>query len=361
MVELLQRTADDVVCLVRAHGEDVTTRLHRALVHAATCYGVADILEHAIRERCRAVAGDVDLPDCGISTTDGLHCDEFWHSAASLRFEDRYAAEIFQTNAQGTLHALDLAARLGAKHFNYMSTAYVCGTRSGRILEEATPLDGQVNNQYERSKVAAESFVAKDDRFGRRIMRPSIVVGHSRTLQATNFTGLYGFLRKLYAFRGMMDRAQAGLLDRKSVRLRLDTDCTLDFVPIDRVTANAVTIATKTNPARNEVEYYHLTNPTAPAISPTLAMVAQSAGLSSMTFVNNRNDFDWLDEKFNSRIDFYNSYFLAAKTFDRRRLERIVGDEPHEAYDMPPERIRDYCDWYVHQLKEARTGLPETR
>jgi nucleoside-diphosphate-sugar epimerase len=254
-----------------------------------------------------------------------------------------------------------LAARLGAKHLNYMSTAYVCGARSGRILEEAAPEDVPVNNQYERSKVAAESFVARDNRFGRRIMRPSIVIGHSKTLKATNFTGLYGFLRKLHAFRGMMDRAQTGLLDRKSVRLRLDADCTLDFVPIDRVTANAVTIATTTCPAKHEVQYYHLSNPLAPPISPTIAVVAQAAGLSSMTFVNNRNDFDWLDEKFNSRIDFYNSYFLAAKTFDRSRLERIVGDEPHEAYDMPPERIRDYCDWYVHQLKEARADLPETR
>lgn len=361
VVELLQRTSDPVICLVRPHSENVTERLHRTIMHAAECYGMVHTLREAIVERCRAIAGDVEQPHCGISTLENLHCDQFWHSAASLRFEDRFATEIIQTNVQGTAHALDLAARLGTKHFNYMSTAYVCGSREGVILEAPTAADVSLNNQYERSKVAAELLVAKDDRFGRRIMRPSIVVGHSRTHEATNFTGMYGFLRKLHAFKGMMERTQAGLLSRKSIRLRLNTDATLNFVPIDRVVANAVTIAMRTCPARNEVEYYHLTNPTPPATDATVDTVVECVGLPSMTFVKDKNDFDWLDEKFNSRVDFYNSYFMGCKTFDRTRVERIVGDEALDSYDMRPERVGAYCRWYVNKLKEERLGLPETR
>ncbi len=362
VVELLQRTSDDVVCLVRSNAnEDATTRLHRLILHAAECYDAPEGVKRAVRDRCRAVAGDVELPYCGVSATDDLACTQFWHSAASLRFEERFAEEILRTNVQGTANALDLATRLGVSHFNYMSTAYVCGSRSGRILEAEAPDGVALNNQYEKSKVAAERLVSKDQSFGRRIFRPSIVIGHSRTRAATNFTGMYGFLRKLLAFKGMMERTQAGLLNRKSVRLRLDSFASLDLVPIDCVVSHAVTIMQATNPAKHEVQYYHLTNPTAPTMGESVATVVEAAGLSPLTFVPGNTEFDWLDEQFNSRIDFYSSYFIGAKTFDRSETERIVGPESAERYALPPATLAKHCLWYVDQLKAERANLPKTR
>lgn len=361
VLELLQRTSDDVVCLVRPHGAFVTTRLHEALLHAAKSYGAPESVIAAIRERCRAVAGDVEQPGCGVAEAEIGDCSQFWHSAASLRFEDRYAEEISRVNVQGTAHALELAGRLGATQFNYVSTAYVCGSREGTILETEQPADVPLNNHYERSKVAAESLVIADPRFARRIFRPSIVIGHSRTLAATNFTGIYGFLRKLNAFQGMMARTQKGLMARKSVRLRLDVEGTLDLVPIDRVAANAVTIALSTKPVAPEIDYYHLTNPHAPRTASVVDTMAELTGLSPMTFVKGNSDFDWLDEQFNSRIDFYASYLNCQKTFDRKNVVAIVGVEPSEPYAMSVPILKKYCGWYLDLLNAERAGLPETR
>ena len=89
----------------------------------------------------------------------------------------------------------------------------------GQLILEQKSSSVRRNNYYEISKAQAEELVEADTRFGRRIFRPSIVIGHSRTLGATNFTGMYGFLRKLEVFHGLMQRTQAGLMQRKAFHL----------------------------------------------------------------------------------------------------------------------------------------------
>jgi thioester reductase-like protein len=360
ILELLQHTTGDLVCLVRPSAEDVTVRLHRALELAADAYQAPTSIKNAIRERCYAIAGDVETEGCSVGAIPELSCSEFWHSAASLRFEDRYAEEIFRTNTQGTAHALALAERVGASYFNYMSTAYVAGSQEGTILE-VSPSDAHANNNYEKSKVGAERKVIDDTHFGHRIFRPSIVIGHSRTFAATNFTGMYGFLRKLYAFHGMMERTQKGLMARKSMRLRLDVGAELNLVPIDQVVANAVTISKATSPAPGQNEYYHLTNPVAPAVDEVMEAMYRIIGLAPPTYQKDTSGFEWLDEKFNSRLDFYRSYLIGHKTFDRANVSRYVVGEAMEPYDLSPERVERYGRWYVERLAQEREDQPVTR
>lgn len=360
-IEILRRTNDDVLCLVRPGSEDVTERLHGAIMRAAECYGLSADIEDAVVERCRAIAGDVEQPGCGISAIPEYRCDHFWHSAASLRFEDRYAEEIDRTNILGTSHALDLAARFGTRYFNYISTAYVCGSSDGTVFEGPTAPDVPINNRYERSKVAAELLVANDDRFARRIMRPSIVIGHSRTRAATAFSGMYGMIRQFHAFKGMADRMQSGVLDEKSIHVLADGDTRINFVPIDRVVENAVAIAMQTRPEISEVQYYHLTNPTPPPVDVCLSALAEIIGLQPMTYASSTQEFDWIDDKINGRIGFYASYLTGQKIFDRTRAEAVVGDTGHEAYDMPESVLREYGEWYVDLLQGERAALPGTR
>ena len=50
------------------------------------------------------------------------------------------------------------------------------------------PAGTETNNQYERSKVDAEAVMA-DSNLHYRVFRPSIVIGHSRTLAAESSMG----------------------------------------------------------------------------------------------------------------------------------------------------------------------------
>lgn len=358
VLELLQRTSDEVLCLVRPGSEEVTARLRRVLERAAECYDAPAHVKRAIAERCHAVAGDV-VDDCTIPSMPDRVFTQFWHSAASLHFEDRYADEIRAVNVRGTAHALELAARLGAAQFNHLSTAYVAGSRQGEIAEAACPRDTQFHNPYEKTKHEAEALVERDDRFARRILRPSIVIGHSRTLETTNPTGLYGFLRKLRAYKGMLARTQVGLIQEKSLKVFVDAGTELNLIPIDRVAANAVTIAQVPHPP--PISYFHLSNPTAPQADTTVDVMFETVGLARPTFVKDAASFDWLDEKFNSRVTFYRSYLTGFRTFDRTSTVRVVGAEPAAPYQLPSDVLRKYCAWYVARLEQEWVDLPPTR
>lgn len=357
VLELLQQTDVHVVCVVR--GPEPQARLRATLRQAAQSYGQPESLLSLIETRCHAVSGDVQQSGCGINSLPRFHYDQLWHSAASLRFEDRYADEIFAINVQGTQHVLALAHRLGIRHFNYMSTAYVVGALEGVLPEASVPVD-VTHNVYEKSKLLAERLVEGTPGLGKRIFRPSIVIGHSRTRAATNFTGMYGFLRKLYAFRGMMARAQAELLQHKSLAIKGDSDVTLNFVPIDCVVSDAVAVMKGSCPAPGENTWYHLTNPSPPLVGEVISLMFQSLNLSVPRWVTSMEGLEWLDEKFNERTDFYRTYFFGEKQFDRSRTNQFVPVQP-EPYAMPEPTLRDYYRWYLERLDAERQSLPSSR
>ncbi len=360
VLELVRRTDVELVCLVRPGATPAAERLRAALRDAAAAYDADAAVVAAIDLRCHAVEGDVVLPECGGAPLPRLHYDQLWHGAASLRFEDRYADEIVRVNTHGTRHALAWARAAGARQVNYMSTAYVAGAGVGRILE--TPCDGaETNNLYERSKIDAEAIVVGQRDLGVRVFRPSIVVGHSQTRGATNFTGMYGFLRQLTAFRGMMQRTQARLLAETALQLRLQVGAPVDLVPVDLVVQNAVTIMQGTDPAPGEAQYYHLTNPLAPDVDRVVALMFEELGLCPPRFVGDDVALEWLDERFDRRIGFYRSYMRGDRVFDRSNVERRVGRESSVPYAMTDDTLRAYYRWYLERLDATRRDLPVGR
>src|SRR5215469_17363536 len=115
VLELLGQPETEVYALIRPAGESSEERLQAALHHAAHAAGYGDALDQSIAERCHAVEGDIHSENCGTSAGAFPRPDEFWHVAASLRYEDRYAAEIFRTNVEGTHNALALAGTTGVE------------------------------------------------------------------------------------------------------------------------------------------------------------------------------------------------------------------------------------------------------
>ena len=362
ILELLLRAPDDVVVgVVRPSlSASPTIRLRDAVRAGAEAYDVPDDALKDVLQRCIAVAGDVSLPGCGVEVLPDYDYDQLWHSAASLRFEDRFADEIFAVNTAGAARTLDLAARAGVGAFNYFSTAYVSGRLEGAIPEA---LHGGVtpNNHYEASKLEAEARVAAETRFGVRVLRPSIVIGHSRTLAATNFTGMYGFMRKLYGFAGVMARTQAGLMARTPLRLRGDGGVPLDLVPIDRVVSNAVTIARETAPVPGEPLFFHLNNPTPPRLDDAIGPMFDAVGMARPTWVSDDDELGWIDEKFNRGIDFYRTYLRGQKVFRRDSTEGAVGPEAAGPYLLDADRLNRYYGWYLEQLVAERSALPAPR
>ena len=100
---------------------------------------------------------------------------------------------------------LDFAARVGLRRFHHVSTAYICGLRSGRVLESELDQGQSLGNVYEESKLAAEKML-REARFldVLTVYRPASIVGDSHTGATTNYHGFYLPLQLAYAFSGMV-------------------------------------------------------------------------------------------------------------------------------------------------------------
>jgi len=187
------------------------------------------IVPAAERSRVQVHSGDVSQPNCGLALPDYQRlCSEATrviHSAATVRF-DHSLDEARRINVEGTRRMLDLAA--GARQlrsFAYVGTAYVAGERADLVRESELSVGQGYRNTYEQTKAEAEALVRS--RLGSLpgvILRPSIIVGDSRTGVTSSFKMMYWPL-KIYARR--LWRTVPGF-----------PDAVLDIVPVDFVAAS---------------------------------------------------------------------------------------------------------------------------
>jgi nucleoside-diphosphate-sugar epimerase/putative sterol carrier protein len=172
------------------------------------------------------------------------------HCAASTVFNDRSVQASRQTNVQGLQRILDLARRQQVP-FVHVSTAYVCGNRTGPVLENELDVGQQFGNIYERTKCEGEALVHEwSSQTGLRaiVLRPGIVLGDWSEGRAVRFHTLYHLLRALDAF-GPSAEGQ---------RLRLvgQADVTKNIIPVDYFARVAWRLIRSGRPGT-----YHITHP----------------------------------------------------------------------------------------------------
>jgi thioester reductase-like protein len=194
LVRLLERDERPVYVLVRAEDDErANERLGRLL---ESLLGSREPWSR----RAVAVRGDVTQPWLGMSSRQrdsvAERTDRVIHCAASVSFtmgvEDQR-----RINVHGTRRMIELAGlcarRGGLEAFAHVSTAYVAGTHPGTFREEDLDVGQAFRNAYERTKFEAELLVR--ERGGDlpvKVLRPSIVVGDSRTGWTPAFNVLYG-------------------------------------------------------------------------------------------------------------------------------------------------------------------------
>ena len=155
--------------------------------------------------------GDISQAELGLDPRQldwvRRHCDSVVHNAASLSFQaDEKTGEPWRSNVDGTRNVLELCRTTGIRKFHYVSTAYVCGLRDGRILESELDEGQEFANIYEQSKVAAEKMVRESDFLdGPTFYRPAIIVGDSQTGYTSTFHGFYTPLKVVCGLIGMID------------------------------------------------------------------------------------------------------------------------------------------------------------
>jgi thioester reductase-like protein len=338
VLELLARTDDEVVCLVRpGRRVEPEEKLRTALVCAAREYGVDGL---SLDQRVTVVPADLGKPRLGVEGLNGV--GEFWHNAADLRYEDRHWEALRDTNVEGTRNALDLAEAAGASTFNYTSTAYVAGRLDGEIAE--VRMDGvETNNRYEDSKIGAERLVAEATAFATRTLRPSVVIGHSRTYALCGGqSGLYGIQRRLFQFRRALGALGTPEDLATPMRVRAEAPARVNLVPVDLVVADAVSISQSGSTA----EIFHLTHPSPLQVGPGLGVMFEKAGLPRPVHTEEVDGFTQLEKEFDRKIEFYGSYMTGDKRFDQKNLVDAVGSPALHSWHFDLDELAHYLDWY---------------
>jgi thioester reductase-like protein len=239
LITILDKDPDaKIIALIR--GDSVSaarSRLEQALSVLAPEFDITSISSNV-----RVICGDITQHQLGLTNTafDKLASEvtHIIHSAAAIQFTLPLDCAR-QVNFIGTVNVMSLAqcaAETGRlRNIAYISTAYVCGDRDGWIYEDESVAPQQFSNTYEQTKYEAEQYVRTlMPTLPITILRPSIVVGDSKTGRTLTFNVLYSPLKFIH--KGVI-RA-----------LTCDPAAPLDVVPLDYVASAAHHILFRTEP-----------------------------------------------------------------------------------------------------------------
>ncbi len=296
--------------------------------------------------------GDITQPGLGLSERQrawaARECGPVLHNAASLRlFGTDRAREPWLSNYTGTANVLDFCrhARLG--EFHHVSTAYVCGQRTGRVLESELDEGQDFHNDYERCKCEAEKLVRAATWLDRlTIYRPGIIVGDSRTGYTTTYHGLYLYLRWVWLFSKSLPRDPDG---RYHAPLRMNyvgTEC-CHVVPVDWV---ARVIGRLVGRPECHGRTYHLTQRHPLTSREMEESLAQCFHYYGPTFVGPagvpRDEWNELEEAFYTMVTPYQQYWRPELDFDATNTLAAVPELPCPRID--PALMQRLIEFAVH-------------
>jgi nucleoside-diphosphate-sugar epimerase len=249
-------------------------------------------------DRVRTVRGDITQPLPELDAEVVVHC------AASISF-DLPLDEAHAVNVAGTANVMRAAERMPSlKHFIHVSTAYVAGRHEGVFGEDDLDLGQSFRNTYEQTKLAAERRVT-ESWLPTTVVRPSIVMGDSRTGWTSAFNVLYW---PLQAFaRGLIDHVPAR------------ADGVVDVVPVDYV-ADAIASLVHRGEPRGTL---------ALVAGPRASTTAEVIGLACEHFDRPAPRLVGVDEhSLPEQAMVYLPYFDVATRFDNSRARGLFGEAP---------------------------------
>jgi len=224
---LLQDNNTEVRLLIRARDHE---HLEARLADLMTFWGY-DQDRKEIRQRIKAVRGDVSLPQFGIEPAEydklSNECTHIIHSAGIVRM-NLPIEEARKSSVDSARNIIALAKACGRRgHFEkveFVSTVGVGGRNPGLIPEAWITNKRAFHNTYEEAKAEAEVYIYKQIMEGMPVTvhRPSMVVGDSRTGKIIHFQIFYHLCEFLSGRRTL------GIIPE--VR-----DTRLDIIPADYV------------------------------------------------------------------------------------------------------------------------------
>ncbi len=291
-------------------------------------------------KRITIIKGDITHKNLGqsvgfINENNGL-IDIVYHLAAMVKFDEELEAELMQINLEGTKNTLELSEKLSVKHFIQVSTAYTLGKEMNGV-EELYSENQDCHNPYELSKVFAERAVMEyKNRMKVNIVRPSIIVGDSKTGRADSNFAIYGFLRALSVFK---KRALRDGCSNELFRIIASAKGTSNLVPIDYV----VKVLLAVHALGDNEQIFHVTNPNPPTNQYILSRIKFLMQYDQLTITTDpligMHDLTIKERMLNELLWIYKPYLATDKSFDDRHTQVLLKDSEELQLDMDDKMI----------------------
>ena len=263
---------------------------------------------------------------------------DYFHFAASLKFDFKSKLEIFETNVGGLENSIQVFSKFAKTNsrFFFIGTAYSCGRFSGRFEEKFYPNDDiqKFRNYYEQSKRYAENVVKENiDKNGLNghVIRLSQVVGNSKTGVTKTDYGIFDFAKRMHrlAFRN----------PNQTVRVHVDPVSTQNLIPIDMV-VNYLQRAVEVKhvpvimnfTAKEQIKNIHIINSISKLLPINIVPEKQFA----------RHEMNALERIISAGMTFTESYTDTNLQFDTSNLDQILMVKGHEANDNSIHKMLEY-------------------
>ncbi len=248
---------------------------------------------------------------------------DYFHFAASLKFDIKSKEEIFGTNLQGVTNSINTFQNYTSKdsRFFFVSTAYSCGRIEGVFTEQfyANAEIDAFRNYYEQSKRYAENVI-KDyiDNKGLNacILRLSQVVGNNKTGVTKTDYGIFDFSKRVQNL--------AKKYPGSVIRLKVDPDSTQNLIPIDTV----VTYLMSAVQAKNAPVILNIVAKNSVKNADILRSISKLLPLTLVPDMELKKDnMDALERIMAIGMSFTGAYIDTNISFDTTNIDSIVAEE----------------------------------
>ncbi|MBI4638096.1 MAG: SDR family oxidoreductase [Candidatus Rokubacteria bacterium] len=275
------------------------------------------------------VEADFDRAGCGLSRSDWRRLrttvETVIHCAGDTSFFPEEPERFRRGHIEGPLELLGGLARGRLRRWAQLSTAYVCGTRSGTVFEREGDLGQDFHNPYERVKLESEVRLrAAGRRLGVdvRVFRPSIVVGEAPATSGGRPSSLFfDFLRLVEALTRFAGGSPLPL------RIEAAPVAPFNIVPVEYVADAVIALAEHPEGAG---ETFHLVVSAAPAQAVVLEMITGRFGLRGLSLVDSREgplpDPSPLERRVARMLSGYREYLAQDVRFDDAAARELLGD-----------------------------------
>lgn len=333
-----------VIALVRANGQDPEDRMSEVLTHINDGKEIntsnLEVYNYSLSDRNFSMNENV-LKSIFSGNVD------YFHFAASLKYDEKSVEEIFSTNIEGVENSIKVFSKYAKNdsRFFYIGTAYSCGRFSG-LFEEKFYDNKDISafrNYYEQSKRFAENIVMTNIRnngLNGHIIRLSQVVGNQKTGVTKTDYGIFDFAKRVYNL--------ANRYPNEIVRVHVDPKATQNLIPIDTVTGHLTRVVEEKEIP--EIMNFVSKNPVQNSfIIDTLNQLVPIQIIPVKTL--ERKDMNPIERMISAGMSFTESYASIDVLFDTRQKDRFLKNtETGPDYKS----IAKMMEYFIETLSEKK-------